>query len=896
MTATPIDRLNEALKGRYHIERELGEGGMATVYLADDIKHERKVALKVLKPELAAVVGAERFLAEIKTTANLQHPHILPLFDSGEADSFLFYVMPYVEGETLRERIDRDKQLPVDEALGIAIAVANALQTAHEAGIVHRDIKPGNILLSRGEPLVADFGIALAVGAAGGSRLRETGLSVGTPFYMSPEQATGDQVIGPASDTYAVACVLYEMLIGDPPYVGSTAQAVLGKIIQGAPVSSTKIRPSIPANVDAAIRKGLEKIPADRFTNARDFAKALSDPSFRHGRAGETEVAASGGGVWRRLGPASAGLAAVFALLAAWGWLRPEPADPVMRFQIAFPAEQDVIDLPGATTFSVARGGSAIAYAGPGTDGTRGLWVKLRGELEPTMLPGTEGVRAPAISPDGVSVAFEQGSRLRLSPLQGGAAVTLADSVRQNSTSWLGRDEVLFTGFDWAIHRVSASGGGAETVLIPEAGRYNVHPASLPEKRGVLYTSCDLSCALAELWVHDLESGEGKLLVPGVLRGWYVDSRHLVFVRPDGAVFALPFDLHALEATGPAYPVLEGVKIEGIVPDLDITSDGVVLMMTGEGGGPGPSQEVIRVSRDGVVRSVDPTWQMQTARNGGWTLSPDGSRLAIGLRTDEGDDIWVKELDDGPLLRLTDDPSEDARPYWSRDGELIYFLGRRNGGVSQLFVRRADGADEVRPVLLTERSLWELTWTPDNAWMVARAGGTQNQQGSRSIIAYRMDADTAEVELLTSEYDAVSPQLSPDGRWLAYASEESGDWEVYVRPFPDVTSGRTVVSRGGGMEPLWSHDGRELFYITAIEGEMMAASVELEATFRVTERTVLFSIPSGTYLSPLATVYDVTPDDQDFIMVRARGLQTEQRAPLIMIENWLQEVRQRGGG
>ncbi len=232
-------RLNAALEGRYAIERELGEGGMATVYLADDLKHQRKVALKVLKPELAALVGAERFLAEIKTTANLQHPHILPLFDSGEADGFLFYVMPYVEGETLRDRIDREKQLPVDEAVRIATAVANALDHAHRHKVIHRDIKPANILLQDGEPVVADFGIALAVGAAGSNRLTETGLSLGTPYYMSPEQATGDQAVGASTDTYALACVLYEMLTGDPPYMGSTAQAVLGR-------GSSRASPSRP--------------------------------------------------------------------------------------------------------------------------------------------------------------------------------------------------------------------------------------------------------------------------------------------------------------------------------------------------------------------------------------------------------------------------------------------------------------------------------------------------------------------------------------------------------------------------------------------------------------------------------------------------------------------------
>ena len=280
----PVSRLNAALEGRYAIERELGEGGMATVYLADDLKHERKVALKVLKPELAAVVGAERFLAEIKTTANLTHPHILPLFDSGEADSFLFYVMPHVEGETLRDWIDRVKQLPVDEAVALVSKVAGALQHAHEHGVIHRDIKPGNILLQDGEPLVADFGIALAVGAAGGGRLTETGLSLGTPYYMSPEQATGDQVVGASTDTYALGSVLYEMLVGEPPYPGTTAQSVLGKIIAGKPVSATDERPSIPANVDAAVRKALEKLPADRFTSAQEFVRALGMSTSGMGR------------------------------------------------------------------------------------------------------------------------------------------------------------------------------------------------------------------------------------------------------------------------------------------------------------------------------------------------------------------------------------------------------------------------------------------------------------------------------------------------------------------------------------------------------------------------------------------------------------------------------------
>jgi tetratricopeptide (TPR) repeat protein/tRNA A-37 threonylcarbamoyl transferase component Bud32 len=273
-----IARLNSALAGRYIVQREAGEGGMARVYLAEDVKHGRRVALKVLKPELAAQVGAERFLAEIRTTANLQHPHILPLFDSGEADGFIYYVMPFVEGETLREYLDRVKQLPVDEAVRIARAIAAALQSAHDHGVVHRDIKPANILLSSGEPLVMDFGIALGVEGAGDTRMTETGLSLGSPRYMSPEQATGDQKVMANSDVYALGCVLYEMLLGEPPHVGSTTRSILTKVLTEAPRSPRELRASIPPHVDAAVLRALQKIPADRFGSAGDFRRALADP------------------------------------------------------------------------------------------------------------------------------------------------------------------------------------------------------------------------------------------------------------------------------------------------------------------------------------------------------------------------------------------------------------------------------------------------------------------------------------------------------------------------------------------------------------------------------------------------------------------------------------------
>ncbi|MGH7644218.1 MAG: serine/threonine-protein kinase, partial [Gemmatimonadales bacterium] len=271
-------QLRTALADRYRIEHQLGAGGMATVYLAEDLRHERKVAVKVVRPELSAILGGDRFLNEIRVTANLQHPHILQLYDSGEAEGLLYYVMPYVEGESLRDRLARERQLPVDEAVEITRAVASALDYAHRHGVIHRDIKPENILLHEGQPLVADFGIALAVSAAGGSRLTETGLSLGTPHYMSPEQATGDRALDGRSDIYSLGCVAYEMLAGSPPHVGPTAQAIIAKIVTEAPPRLSLARPAVPPQVEAAIHKALEKLHADRFQRAAEFSDALARP------------------------------------------------------------------------------------------------------------------------------------------------------------------------------------------------------------------------------------------------------------------------------------------------------------------------------------------------------------------------------------------------------------------------------------------------------------------------------------------------------------------------------------------------------------------------------------------------------------------------------------------
>ena len=406
----PITRLNAALDGRYRIESELGEGGMATVYLAHDERHDRSVALKVLKPELAALMGGERFLSEIRTTANLQHPHILQLYDSGEADGFLYFVMPFVEGETLRDRLDREKQLPVEEAVGLARAIAGALQAAHEQGVVHRDIKPANILLSHGEPVVADFGIALAVQEAGGGRLTETGLSLGTPYYMSPEQATADRDPDARSDIYSLGSVLYEMLTGEPPFTGTTAQAVLGKILTTAPTNPTQLRQAIPLHIEAVVLKSLERLPADRFATASDFGAALGNQAFRHRdpQASRDPAEATGLAIesLQRRVRTFAGATVMLALAFAWALLRsgPTASDGLFEFYVQGDSTHEVVSgLPGSVALS--PDGRTLAYLGR-YEGTVRIYLRRADERDARVVPGTDGANSVFFSYDGTWLGF----------------------------------------------------------------------------------------------------------------------------------------------------------------------------------------------------------------------------------------------------------------------------------------------------------------------------------------------------------------------------------------------------------------------------------------------------------------------------------------------------------
>ena len=446
-----VPRLAAALATRYRLEREIGQGGMATVYLARDLRHERNVAVKVLKPELAAVLGAERFVVEIRTTAALQHPHILPLFDSGSADGFLYYVMPFVEGESLRARVDRETQLGVEEAIRLTTDVADALDYAHRQGVVHRDVKPENILLHDGRPVVADFGIALAVSAAAGGRMTETGLSLGTPHYMSPEQATADRDITGRSDIYSLASVLYEMLTGDPPHTGASAQQIIMRIITEPVEPVTKRRKSVPPNVAAAVSKALEKIPADRFATAREFSQALRNPAFAGDATVATTAPAAASNRARWLAPPFV-VAASVAIIALAGWgltaARASRAasallPPLVQVELPLPDSLAVTAFGTAATLALSRDGGVLVFQGQRGGEQPALRIRRLGDPEVHRVRGTEQARGPSLSPDGKEVLFTQidrGTTLRSVPCREGSRAP-SPSLRLDTSreSWARR-------------------------------------------------------------------------------------------------------------------------------------------------------------------------------------------------------------------------------------------------------------------------------------------------------------------------------------------------------------------------------------------------------------------------------------------------------------------------
>jgi tRNA A-37 threonylcarbamoyl transferase component Bud32 len=646
------------LAERYRIARELGQGGMATVYLAEDLKHKRKVALKVLKPELAAVLGADRFVQEITTTASLQHPHILPLFDSGTADGFLFYVMPFIEGETLRDKLNRETQLGVDEAVRIAREVADALDYAHGKGVIHRDIKPENILIQNGRPMVADFGIALAVSAAAGGRMTETGLSLGTPHYMSPEQATAEKEISARSDVYSLGSVLYEMLAGQPPHSGGSAQQIIMKIIAEPVETVTRYRKSVPTNVAAALAKALEKLPADRFESAKDFSAALASPHF-----GEDTLAVAAG--VRRLGdwrwPLAAGLvvgvtagAAAIMVLGSGG---ANDANAVQLVQRTYARE---------TIYQArwAADAKTILYTSIGTDGTPSVRI-IRAEYPEPQRFGPDSAHLLAVSstnevalllhPRLVGQRVFRGTLARVS-IGGGAPREIVENVQEA---------------DW-------SPDGSSLAITRNADNHD----QLEYPVGTVIYSSPPGSYISDPRVS--ADGERVAFFLHPLR--YDDRGYVQFVDTKGTV----------TRDEEEYAGLEGLAWSG---------DDQSLLFSAALGSP---YEVRRWQPGRKSQKVLPNagrLTMYDVRDGRWLVTRDDVQWMIVARVPGASGVRDVSWLDGSIA-----------PRMSRDGEMIAFTdqGTLSGSLYGVMVRKSDGSPAVR---LGDGNVREIS--PDKRWVLA---------------------------------------------------------------------------------------------------------------------------------------------------------------------------------
>ena len=915
--AEVTEQFTTPLAERYRIERRLGEGGMATVYLAEDLKHGRKVALKVLRPELAAVLGADRFLQEIRTTAQLQHPHILPLYDSGSTGAvqgggteFLYYVMPYIEGETLRARLDREVQLGIDEAVRITTEVADALHYAHEHGVIHRDIKPENILLHNGRAVVADFGIALAVSAAGGGRMTQTGMSLGTPHYMSPEQATAERQITNRADIYSLGVVLYEMLTGELPHTGSSAQAIIFKVVSDEARPVRELRKAVPPHVAAAVAKALEKLPADRFDSARAFAEALRNPALAF------SAATSGPRSRRFVVPALTTLIALTAALAAWGWLRPNRTRSVARYPTTLGASGALDGMALRVEAALSPDGNSLVFRSPLT-GPGQLYLKRRDEVTARPLAGTEGGSGPFFSPDGAWIGFVAHGQLRKVPSTGGVSQKLAESVDPtfNHGAWLTDGSIVYYDIQTHALRRLRSGEATSRVIASPAtlgGQFPWLPAPLPDARGILFsahfTKCvgPVSCRPSRVYVYDARSDSVRALFDDAIGAWYVHTGHVLYLTSSGTLMAVPWDNSALAATGKPVQILDGIQAPGFV----VSDEGTAVYLLGPpefAPGPKPNAALVWVDRSGHVEPVDSSWQVNTggtygggevSSDWGVALSPEGRRIALTMLTDLGTDIWIKQLPAGPVSRLTLSTGDDRAPAWRADGKAVTFLSDRGvppdtprrAGRMSLWEQFADGTGDAR-LLWQKDAPTDGFLSPDGQWIVLGATESATSSKGGDILAAHAGVDSVARRLVATGFDEQGSALSPDSRWLAYVSNEQGAHEVFVRPFPNTSSGKWQVSSGGGSAPLWAHNGRELFYVRG--NNMYAVRINPGSPFSAEPPRVLFKIPDRVRAGSLFRgSFAISPDDQRFLMVRDNswddmaGTRT-----VVVVENFFEELR-----
>jgi serine/threonine protein kinase/Tol biopolymer transport system component len=878
----------------YEITGRLGKGGMGEVYQAKDRKLGRDVAIKVLPEEFARDTDrVARFQREAKLLASLNHPNIAAIHGLEVFEGVNFLVLELVQGATLAERI-KTGPIPVEDALKLALQIAEALEAAHEKGVIHRDLKPANTKVTpEGKVKVLDFGLAKAfageseVNLSNSPTLSEAatqqGVILGTAAYMSPEQAKG-KAVDKRADIWAFGVVLFEMLTGRPLFTGETVSETLAAVLMREPNFST-LPPNLHSRIRFLLERCLEKEPKNRYHDISDvrvdIQKVLADPG---GVFAQPMAATEPRPKLRKMLP---WIAAVFCLviagIAVWNLKQAPPPEPrrVIRLDHVLPADQQ-IDIPVMQfghTLAVSPDGNQFVYTI-----SKGIFIRSINELSAVLIPGTSGnPQSPFFSPDGQWIGYwsKTDNKLKKISVRGGAPVALCNTAWAYGAIWYPDNTIIFSDVLQGIMRVSGNGGTPEALV----KGMTVAPQLLPDGKSLLFT--DVEKQPYRIVVQSLKSGERKELFAGA-GAHYLPTGHLVYgLQNNNNLFAVAFDAHKLEVKGGPVPIVEGVDRMAAYSD-----SGTLVYLPGTTATPASGNTLVWVDREGQEESLGALPDRYVFPK----ISPDGTRVALAI-IGENPDIWVWDLARKTMTRLTFDKGSDIQPIWTPDSKQVLFFSTREGKFGGIFRKQSDGTGEDQMLVAApDRQLFPWAMTNDGKTLVVVDTSNAASKGDISMIS--IEGDHARKPLLNQdEYIETQAKISPDGKWLAYVSNESGKGEVYVRPFPEVNKGRWQVSTKGGVSPLWAPNGRELFYFSEDDGCVMTVSVETGQAFSMDTPKKLFSrLPYlGGGATP-GTTFDIHPDGKRFLMLKKpEAAPSAQGGPrkITIVLNWLEELKQR---
>jgi serine/threonine protein kinase/Tol biopolymer transport system component len=872
----------------YEIASQIGKGGMGEVYKAKDKKLGREVAIKVLPEEFARDADrVARFQREAKLLASLNHPNIGSIYGLEESNGTHFLVLELVEGETLADQIKRGP-ISVEESLKLALQIAEALEAAHEKGIIHRDLKPANIKITdEGKVKVLDFGLAKAFAGSQedinlsnsptlSDAATQKGVILGTAAYMSPEQAKG-KTVDKHADIWAFGVVFFEMLTGRQVFTGETVSDTLASVLAREP-EWQRLPPNLHPRIRFLLERGLEKEPKNRYSgisDARvDIQKVLTYPG---GVFGQPATSAEPPTRLRTMLPwlaATLVLTAIIVGVVVWSVRAPE-ARRVMRFGYTLPEDQQFFDIINPI-LAASPDGSQFVYST-----NEGLYLQSVDELEARLIGDTkDGPVQPFFSPDGQWIGYHSVADIQIKKIaiSGGAPVSLADGTSPQGSSWGADNTIIYVGSE-GIMRISANGGIPE-LLISSEDKMVFAPQMLPDRKSLLFTSGIPGPYKIE--VQSLKSGERKELFEGD-GAKYISTGHLVYALGNN-IFAIPFDIGTLEVVGGSVPLIENVfRPSPLAAALWDVSDSGTLVYAPMG--ELSQQSLVWVDRKGIE---EPLTAAPNNYGDVFRVSPDGTRVALTIAMGTNQDIWIWDLIRETMTRLTFDEAGDAIPLWTPDSQRIVFVSGRDGVSGGIYWKAADGTGEVEHLCSEPGfSFLPWSWSGDGSTLIF-----VEQKASPSIWdigMLSMEGDRVRSPLLHGKHNESGPQISPNGRWMAYQSNESGRWEIYVRPFPEVNKGKWQVSTSGGTAALWSPDGRELFY-SSPEG-IMAVTVDTERAFKLETPKTIFT---GQHLE----AWDISPDGKRFLMLKpiaAMDDESTARGPhkINIVLNWFEELNER---